>query len=240
MFCERIFGPSKDWECYCGKYKKIRYKGIVCDKCGVEVTRASVRRQRMGHIDLAVPVSHIWFLRGIPSKIGLVLDLSIQSLEKVIYFANFIVTEVNEDLKKITIDDLKNEYKSTKKQLLNEFSQKEKVIMDAKEMPDKDRKKMLIELEKEKTKALDDLDNDFKTTEQELKELKPFKILTEIDYQSMALKYGHVFEANIGAEAVRKLLEKADLKKIIQELESQKKEDANKNKKLILGWVNHP
>ena len=233
LFCERIFGPSKDWECYCGKYKKIRYKGIVCDKCGVEVTRASVRRQRMGHIDLAVPVSHIWFLRGIPSKIGLVLDLSIQSLEKVIYFANFIVTEVNEDLKKITIDDLKNEYKSTKKQLLNEFSQKEKVIMDAKEMPDKDRKKMLIELEKEKTKALDDLDNDFKTTEQELKELKPFKILTEIDYQSMALKYGHVFEANIGAEAVRKLLEKADLKKIIQELESQKKEDANKNKKLI-------
>ena len=75
LFCEKIFGPTKDWECYCGKYKKIRYKGIICDKCGVEVTRAVVRRQRMGHINLAVPVSHIWFLRGVPSKIGLILDL---------------------------------------------------------------------------------------------------------------------------------------------------------------------
>ena len=92
LFCEKIFGPTKDWECYCGKYKRIRYKGITCDKCGVEVTRAIVRRERMGHIDLATAVSHIWFLRGIPSKIGLVLDLSIQNLEKVIYFASYIVT----------------------------------------------------------------------------------------------------------------------------------------------------
>jgi len=84
LFSEAIFGPTKDWECYCGKYRRIRYKGIICDKCGVEVTRAIVRRERMGHIDLATPVSHIWFLRGIPSKIGLVLDLSIQELEKVI------------------------------------------------------------------------------------------------------------------------------------------------------------
>jgi DNA-directed RNA polymerase subunit beta' len=95
LFCEKIFGPSKDWECYCGKYRKIRYKGIVCDKCGVEVTRSVVRRQRMGHIDLSVPVTHIWFLRGVPSKVGLILDLSVQRLEKVIYFANFIVTEVD-------------------------------------------------------------------------------------------------------------------------------------------------
>ena len=89
LFDERIFGPTKDWECYCGKYKKIRYKGIICDKCGVEVTRSLVRRERMGHIGLATAVSHIWFLRGVPSKIGLVLDLSVQSLEKVIYFADF-------------------------------------------------------------------------------------------------------------------------------------------------------
>ena len=87
LFCEKIFGPTKDWECYCGKYKRIRYKGVVCDKCGVEVTRSVVRRERMGHIDLAVPVAHIWFLRGVPSKIGLVLDKSSQELEKVIYFA---------------------------------------------------------------------------------------------------------------------------------------------------------
>lgn len=99
LFCEKIFGPSKDWECYCGKYKKIRYKGIVCDKCGVEVTRAIVRRERMGHIDLAAPATHIWFLRGVPSKIGLILDLSPQALERVVYFADFIITDVNEDLK---------------------------------------------------------------------------------------------------------------------------------------------
>ena len=115
LFCEKIFGPTKDWECYCGKYKKIRYKGIICDKCGVEVTRAVVRRQRMGHVDLSVPVSHIWFLRGIPSKIGLILDLSIQKLEKVIYFANFLVTEVNDELRKEELANLKKEYVSKQK-----------------------------------------------------------------------------------------------------------------------------
>src|SRR5436190_2182637 len=88
LFAEEIFGPSKDWECYCGKYKKIRYKGIVCDKCGVEVTSSLVRRERMGHIELSAPVSHIWYLRSVPSKIGLILDLSVMNLEKIIYFAN--------------------------------------------------------------------------------------------------------------------------------------------------------
>ncbi len=117
LFCERIFGPSKDWECYCGKYKKIRYKGIVCDKCGVEVTRSIVRRERMGHIDLAAPASHIWFLRGVPSKIGLVLDLSPQALEKVIYFADFIITSVDEDLKRETIEQIRQEFKVKKKKI---------------------------------------------------------------------------------------------------------------------------
>ncbi len=93
LFCERIFGPSKDWECHCGKYKKIRYKGVVCDRCGVEVTKASVRRERMGHIELAAPVSHIWYFKGIPSRMGLILDLSPRSLEKVLYFANYIVLD---------------------------------------------------------------------------------------------------------------------------------------------------
>ena len=112
LFAEEIFGPTKDWECYCGKYKKIRYKGIVCDKCGVEVTHSLVRRERMGHIELAAPVSHIWFLRTIPSRIGLVLDLSIQSLEKVMYFASFIITHVDEAEKTATVDALKKEYKT--------------------------------------------------------------------------------------------------------------------------------
>src|SRR3989338_3236758 len=89
LFDERIFGPTKDWECYCGKYRRIRNKGIICDKCGVEVTRAIVRRERMAHIKLATPVSHIWFLRGVPSKMGLLLDINVSQLEKVIYFASY-------------------------------------------------------------------------------------------------------------------------------------------------------
>ena len=93
LFCEKIFGPSKDWECHCGKYKKIRYKGVVCDRCGVEVTKASVRRERMGHIELAAPVSHIWYFKGIPSRMGLILDLSPRVLEKVLYFASYIVLD---------------------------------------------------------------------------------------------------------------------------------------------------
>ncbi len=93
LFCEKIFGPQKDWECHCGKYKRIRYKGKVCDRCGVEVTRSKVRRERMGHIELAAPVSHIWYFKGIPSRMGLILDLSPRVLEKVLYFALYIVTD---------------------------------------------------------------------------------------------------------------------------------------------------
>ena len=96
LFCERIFGPTKDWECHCGRYKRIRHKGIVCEKCGVEVTRAKVRRERMGHIELAAPVSHIWYFKGIPSRMSLLLDISPRSLEKVLYFASFIVTDPGE------------------------------------------------------------------------------------------------------------------------------------------------
>ena len=93
LFCERIFGPMKDWECHCGKYKRVRYKGIVCDRCGVEVTKAKVRRERMGHIELAAPVSHIWYFKGIPSRMGLILDMSPRSLEKILYFANYVVLD---------------------------------------------------------------------------------------------------------------------------------------------------
>ena len=93
LFCERIFGPTKDWECYCGKYKKVRYKGVVCDRCGVEITKSSVRRERMGHIALAAPVAHIWYLKGIPSRMGLVLNVSPKILEEVVYFVTWIVTD---------------------------------------------------------------------------------------------------------------------------------------------------
>ena len=97
LFCERIFGPTKDWECYCGKYKRVRYKGIICERCGVEVTRQKVRRERMGHIDLAAPVSHIWFFKGVPSRIGYLLDIAPRELEKVLYFAASIVTAVDNE-----------------------------------------------------------------------------------------------------------------------------------------------
>ena len=97
LFCERIFGPQKDWECACGKYKRVRYKGIVCDKCGVEVTRAKVRRERMGHIELASPVSHIWFVKGTPSRIGLLLDMTPRILEQILYFAKYVVIDVHEN-----------------------------------------------------------------------------------------------------------------------------------------------
>ena len=93
LFCERIFGPTKDWECHCGKYKRIRHKGVVCDKCGVEVTKAKVRRERMGHIELATPVSHIWYFKGIPSRMGLILDISPRSLERILYFASYVVVD---------------------------------------------------------------------------------------------------------------------------------------------------
>ncbi|MBJ7457490.1 MAG: DNA-directed RNA polymerase subunit beta', partial [Thermoleophilia bacterium] len=109
LFCEKIFGPTKDWECYCGKYKRVRYKGIICERCGVEVTRAKVRRERMGHIDLAAPVSHIWFFKGVPSRIGYMLDIAPKELEKVLYFAASIVTEVDEEGRAGELDRLQDE-----------------------------------------------------------------------------------------------------------------------------------
>jgi DNA-directed RNA polymerase subunit beta' len=121
LFCERIFGPSKDWECYCGKYKRVRYKGIICDKCGVEVARSKVRRERMGHIELASPVSHIWYFKGTPSRLSLLLDISPRELEKILYFAQFIVTEVNEAERKKALERLEKEELSRHAALDQEF-----------------------------------------------------------------------------------------------------------------------
>ena len=97
LFCEKIFGPTRDWECYCGKYKRVRFKGIICERCGVEVTRAAVRRERMGHIELAAPVTHIWYFKGVPSRLGYLLDLAPKDLEKVIYFAAYMITWVDDE-----------------------------------------------------------------------------------------------------------------------------------------------
>ena len=244
LFCEKIFGPTKDWECYCGKYKRIRYKGIVCDKCGVEVTRAIVRRERMGHIDLAAPVSHIWFLRGIPSKIGLVLDLSIQSLEKVIYFASFIVTKVDDAARKETIDQIKSELKNKRKQIDNEFNQrtqevnnrKTKLLAEgqAKDKVEKQIEQDLMNLNVAKIDKIKTLEEAADVALKELRDLKELQIISETKYQELALRYGHVFEASIGAEAVRELLKRIDLKELYDSLEKEIDESiASKRKKLI-------
>ncbi|MGP4109057.1 DNA-directed RNA polymerase subunit beta' [Virgibacillus sp. L01] len=151
LFCERIFGPQKDWECHCGKYKRVRYKGVVCDRCGVEVTKAKVRRERMGHIELAAPVSHIWYFKGIPSRMGLVLDMSPRALEEVIYFAAYIVTETGD-----------------------------------------------TPLEKK-------------------------QLLSEKEYRAYYDKYGKTFKAQMGAEAIRKLLQDIDLEKEVETLQEELK-----------------
>jgi DNA-directed RNA polymerase subunit beta' len=244
LFCEKIFGPSKDWECYCGKYKRIRYKGIVCDKCGVEVTRSIVRRERMGHIDLAAPVSHIWFLRGIPSKIGLILDLGVQSLEKVIYFASFVVTKVDESARKDTIEQIKSELKAKRKQIDNEFNQrsqeinnrKVKLIADgeSKAKVEKQITKELTDLNVAKIDKLKGLEEAAETALKELKELRELQIISETKYQDLSLRYGHVFEAGIGAEAVRGLLKRIDLKVLVKFLDEEiAKAIPSKQKKLI-------
>src|SRR5512143_1605383 len=109
LFCEAIFGPTKDWQCYCGKYKNVRYKGIICDKCGVEITRSSVRRERMGHIELAAPVAHVWYTRRVPSYLGLLLDISRRNLDRVLYFAQYVVTMVDEDARQKALKRLSEE-----------------------------------------------------------------------------------------------------------------------------------
>ena len=196
LFSESIFGPTKDWECYCGKYKRIRYKGIICDRCGVEVTRSIVRRERMGHIKLAAPVAHIWFLRGVPSKVATILGVSLPELERVIYFASYIVTSVNEDLKAEAMKRIESEFKSKLKNSKN-ISEEESL----KELKDRERNN--------------------------LRNLLKYQIISELDFRDLSAKYGEVFEAGIGAEAVRKLLEELNMEEMLVELEGEMKNESN-------------
>ncbi|MFA5877806.1 MAG: DNA-directed RNA polymerase subunit beta' [Candidatus Staskawiczbacteria bacterium] len=203
LFGEQIFGPEKDYECACGKYKRIRYKGVVCDRCGVEVTKSQVRRERMGHIKLYAPVSHIWFLRGVPSRMGLVLNKSSQQLEKVIYFSSYIVTSVNLDAKKKILEDIEQEYKR--------------------------------KVRKEKTNALKlELKQARDRAREEVLEIETLRVLSEAVYHNLSLKYGEVFEAGTGAEAIRSIFEKIDLKKTVSELEKESKEVLPVNRKRVL------
>ena len=221
LFCERIFGPDKDWECYCGKYKKDRHKGVICDKCGVEVTRSVVRRERMGHIELAVPVSHIWFLKGVPSSIGLILGLGIRDLEKVIYFISYIVTEVDEEEKIKIKESLEKEFKEKKKTILKE-----------------------IEDEEERKEKISELEEFLKTAKSELLSIQKNMILSELKYREYSMKFGGVFKAEIGAEAIFNLLKEIDLKDMeskvraeAQEATGQKKKKALKRLKVFQGML---
>ena len=243
LFDEKIFGPIKDWECYCGKYKRIRYKGIICDKCGVEVTRSAVRRERMGHIKLAVPVAHIWFLRGVPSRIGLILDLSVQDLEKVVYFASYIITKVDEEARGNTIEQIESEYKSKKKEIEGKY---EVLIAKAKAHKDpKDSKKdpdvvqagidaEVTRLGEAAKKEMDNLQNIRDLARNELKSIKKFQIISELEYRDLSLKYGPVFEAGIGAEGVKGLLEEFNMEESVAELEIEQKDLEGMPKRKIL------
>ncbi len=207
LFCERIFGPEKDYECYCGKYRRIRYKGVVCDKCGVEVIKSSVRRDRLGHIKLSCPVSHIWFLKGVPSRMSTVLNIPAQQLEKVIYFAAYIITNVDEGAKKNILQAIEKEYKTKFKSFDSSNLQKESEKI-------KKTKIILQNLKEARAKA-----------REEVLELRPFKILSEAEYHDLSLKYGEIFEAGIGAEALKKIFEKIDLKKEIEKIKKETEED---------------
>lgn len=228
LFDEKIFGPIKDWECYCGKYKRIRYKGIVCDRCGVEVTRSSVRRERIGHIQLAVPVAHIWFLRGVPSRLGLILDLSAQDLEKVVYFANYIITDVSDEERQAMLERIEKEFKVKLSEIAQRYEQllaqakarkgkasEDKDVAEARQDTEAKSLKDAWENEKKQLESIRDL------ARQELRSLKPGQIISELEYRDLSLKYGTVFEAGIGAEAVQKLLSEANLEKLLSDLEHE-------------------
>jgi len=206
LFCERIFGPTKDFECYCGKYKRIRYKGIICDKCGVEVARAKVRRERMGHIELASPVSHIWFAKGIPSRIGLMLDLSPRSLERVLYFSHYIITSIDEEARQETIEQLKQsglqQIDELQKALEAKIKESEKAKATVEEI-----NQLRQSFEEEKQ----GIEERLSAAVEQIKDLRKGILLTENQYYELKQRYSQVFTAEIGAEAILQLLKDLDL-----------------------------
>ena len=232
LFCEKIFGPTRDWECSCGKYKRVRYKGIICERCGVEVTRSKVRRERMGHIKLAAPVTHIWYFKGVPSRLGYLLNLAPKDLEKVIYFAAYMITEVDE---KSRHDDLP--------MLRTEFELKKKQVTERGEADVEERQRRLeaeaAQLEAEGAKA-DQLEKLRRTAERDIGALRRrnLKTLEHMDkiwdrfvnlkvgdlegddvlYRDMAVDYGIYFKGAKGAEAIQQRLRTFDLEKAAEEL----------------------
>ena len=225
LFGEQIFGPTRDWECACGKYKRVRYKGIICEKCGVEVTRSKVRRERMGHIDLAAPVTHIWYFKGVPSRLGYVLNLAPKDLEKVIYFAAYMITEVDEKGRHEDLAELRAELEVQKKQMennrdaaINDFA--EKLEADIAQMEasgasaaERDRARKQGERDMAKVRRRFDADIDgLEDTWERFKNLKVGDLEgNERLYRSMVARYGTYFKGDMGASAIQKRLETFDL-----------------------------
>jgi DNA-directed RNA polymerase subunit beta' len=206
LFDERIFGPTKDWECYCGKYRKIRYKGVVCDKCGVEVTKSSVRRERLGHIDLAVPIAHVWYIHGVPSILGTLLNMTVSDLEKVIYFASFAIIDINDAIKNQVLAQLEEEFA--------EYKQKGK---------------------SSKTEDnTNEVEHAYRSAKQEINGLTVGQIISESRYYDISMKYGHIIRVGIGAEAILELLKGIDINSIIDALTSSAKTTIGAAKRKIV------
>ncbi len=243
LFCERLFGPTKDWECFCGKYKRIRYRGVVCDRCGVEVTRAKVRRERMGHIRLAAPVAHIWFSKTNPSRLGLLLDLSPRNLERVLYFAQHIVISVDEDARRETIEaeQLKHELEIERRRsnAADELEELNRLVLSYTGGREPETKNPATEFAPEGgepvpellelQRQIDAINNQLSTEEtdlaaqlkvtlDELNDLQKMKLLAESRYRELKDRYPNVFEAAMGAEAILAILRAVNLEVLRDQL----------------------
>jgi len=225
LFCEKIFGPTRDWECYCGKYKRVRFKGIICERCGVEVTRSKVRRERMGHIELAAPVTHIWYFKGVPSRLGYLLDLAPKDLEKVIYFAAYMITSVDEDARHRDLSTLENKVGLERERLekrrdsaledrTKKLEEDLKVLEDEGAKADARRKvrdgaeREMKQLRDRSQRELDRLDEVWST----FKSLKVQDLMgDELLYREMKNWFGKYFEGFMGATAIQKRLETFDI-----------------------------
>ncbi|MFO7959677.1 MAG: DNA-directed RNA polymerase subunit beta' [Nitriliruptoraceae bacterium] len=254
LFCEKIFGPTRDWECYCGKYKRVRFKGIICERCGVEVTRAKVRRERMGHIELAAPVTHIWYLKGVPSRLGYLLDMSPKDLEKVIYFAAYVITSVDEDARHNALPELEQEIGAEKQEIESQLEMDRQELLQqleatlaeleaegAKpEVVKKERKEIEKQLKTVSVRANNELEHLDKVLAT-FKKLSPKQLIQEeLVYRDMRDRFGEHFSGGMGAEAVRDLLdgldleaESAELRVAITDAKGQKKQRATKRLKVV-------
>lgn len=245
LFGEQIFGPTRDWECACGKYKRVRFKGIVCERCGVEVTRSRVRRERMGHIELAAPVTHIWFFKGVPSRLGYLLNVTPKDLEKVIYFASYMVTTVNEEQRHADLPDLRDELDhdvaNMEKRRDNEIEDRaKKVEADlaeleaAGEATGSAKSKLRNSAEREMAsirQRYDDQIARLTAVFDQFQKLRPGDIIDDVDlWREMQDRYEDYFEGMMGAEAIKKRLQSLDLEAISAELREEIK-DASEQRK---------